>query len=142
MPVLNIRAILAGLLVDLVGSFAAWLVVLTTYASLLLSQGVSEAELETILSDPEKLGDIIMVLLFAGILFDGIAGYVTARMSPRVEYWNVLALVGLLCLMHFSVNQNENAELAYQTPALIGGIIAAFVGGGVAKRRSRRPPEG
>ncbi|MBK8971770.1 MAG: hypothetical protein IPM37_10520 [Hahellaceae bacterium] len=140
MPVLNIRAILAGLLVDLVGSFAAWLVVLTAYASMLLGQGVSEAELETILSDPSQLGDIILVLMCAGILFDGFAGYVTARMSPRVEYWNVLALVGLLCLMHFSANRGEGVELAYQTPALIGGIVAAFIGGGLAKRR-RRPLE-
>jgi hypothetical protein len=136
MPVLNLRAILAGLLVDIAGSFAAWLLVLTTYASMLLSRGVTEQELEATLRDPAQLGNVLFVLMLAGVFFDGLAGYITARMAPRVEYWNVLALVGLLGLMHLSVTGSAEKPVEYQSLALIAGIVAAFWGGRVAKNRS------
>ncbi len=139
MPLLNLRAILAGLLVDIAGSFAAWLLVLTTFASMLLSRGASEAELEATLRDPAQWGNILFVLIAVGVFFDGLAGYITARMAPRLEYWNVLALTGLLVLMHVSIAGNQEQPFEHRTLALVVGVVAAFAGGRLAKNRLGPP---
>lgn len=139
MPLLNIRAILAGLAVDLAGSFAAGLLIIMGYASLLAGRGLDAQQLETLLRDPGQMQGVLILLMVVGVFFDGLAGFITARMARTLEYWNALALAGLLLVLHLSLHaESAPATDAWRGWALVGGLAAVMVGAGWAKRQRLR----
>ncbi len=134
----NVRAVLTGLLVDLAGSFAAAVVIVTVYTSILQSQGMDMHELEKRLSDPASLHDLLLILVSVGVFFDGLAGYITARMAPGLEMWHVLALVVILTLIHLYFHEDSTVGEGYRQVAWLLGSAAALAGGYFSKSRKHQ----
>ena len=78
---------------------------------------------------------LLLVLVAVGVFFDGLAGYVTARMAKTLEYWHVLAMLGLLVVIQYGVSAESSFPYIIHVLSLAGGIVAAFYGAYLAKRK-------
>ncbi|WP_020407089.1 hypothetical protein [Hahella ganghwensis] len=123
---LNFRAIITGVVIDIVGSIAGGLLFMMVYTSILLSRGMAEADVKLLLANPAASIELIWLLLAVGIFFDGLAGYVTARMAGYLEYWHVLAMLGLLTIVQFAMGGGEVFPSWVQVTGFFGGATAAF----------------
>ena len=143
---LNYRAVLAGLAVNLLGSFIGSILVLNVYASRLVSSGMTTAEVEKAIMDalmnPNDHAGLFLALLATGAVFDALSGYVTARRAGYLELWHVLALVGLLAVMQVGAGVVGGGVTVWYWLALISTIAAAFWGGWRAKIRRLKMESG
>ncbi|RMF18581.1 MAG: hypothetical protein D6758_03835 [Gammaproteobacteria bacterium] len=136
---LNFRAIITGLIVNLLGSLAGAIVVVNFYASRLESAGMSPKDIEQAITEalmnPDAHSQLYLGLLAVGTFFDGLSGYVTARKAGFLEYWHVLAMVGLLVVMQLGAGMMAGGTTGWYCAALLLTIGGAFFGGWRAKMR-------
>ncbi|OZG75122.1 hypothetical protein BTA51_01665 [Hahella sp. CCB-MM4] len=123
---LNFRAIITGVVIDIVGSIAGGLIFMSIYPTMMLSRGMGQAEIKQILANPASSNELLWLLIAIGIFFDGLAGYVTARMAGYLEYWHVLAMIGLLTIVQFAMGGGEVFPAWVQFTGFLGGTTAAF----------------
>jgi hypothetical protein len=132
---LNFRAILAGVVIDLVGLIIASAVFVTIFVGSLTAKGASDDEIRALLANPADSASLMFILLMIGIFFDGVAGYVTARRAGYLEYWHVLAMLGLLIVIQLAMSGGPTLPVLVQAVSYIGGGAAAFFGAWLVKRK-------
>ncbi len=139
--VLNFRAVITGVVIDIVGSFAGSILVLLIYSSILAQQGMEQAAIEQVLTNPASSETLVWMLILVGIFFDGLAGHVTARIAGFLEYWHVLAMLGLMLIIQFALGGSSIFPAWVQVTGLFSGTIAAFLMAyRVKQARASNPP--
>jgi len=133
---LNFRAVLAGLVVDLVGVIIASAIFVTIFVSNMSAKGATDEEIRALLSNPFESSTLTFILLSIGVLFDGVAGYVTAHRAGYLEYWHVLAMLGLLIIIQVAMSSGGPSVpgMVYAV-SYIGGGAAAFYGAWLVKNK-------
>jgi len=133
---LNFRAVLAGVVVDLVGMIIASAIFVTVFVTSMSARGLSDEEITALLSNPAESTLLMGVLLLIGVVFDGVAGYVTALKAGYLEYWHVLAMLGLLVVIQLAMG-GSGPELPATIYAIsyLGGGAAAFYGAWLVKNK-------
>ncbi|MDG9668784.1 hypothetical protein ONV78_13660 [Hahella sp. CR1] len=143
---LNFRAVILGTVFDLGGSIIAIRLIAGFYLAMMHAGGASKEELEAFLGNPSDAFALMAILIGVGIAFDGLAGYLTARMAGFLEYWHVLAMWGLLTVMQFALSSGSGESDATLIPSYVfvvgyvGGLIAAFTGAYLFKESKRERP--
>ncbi len=137
---LNYRAVLTGLVVDLVGTVVATVIVVTVYVGALSAQGSSDEEIATMLANPADSPELTLILIAIGIFFDGLAGYITARKAGYLEYWHVLAMLGLLVVIQIAIGGGAVLPALVLALSFLGGCSAAFYGAYLVKKEKQRQP--
>ncbi|HYC45091.1 MAG TPA: hypothetical protein VED01_06350 [Burkholderiales bacterium] len=79
-------AVIAGLLVDLGGSFLAGIVLTVLYGATLLDGATDEAQIAAELSSIPADSWVSIIGMIVGCLFSILGGYVCARIARRSEY--------------------------------------------------------
>ena len=138
--VLNFRAIITGVVIDLVGSIAGGILVVVLYSAM-MTQGNDNADaVEKILKNPANSDTLIWMLILVGIFFDGLAGHITAKIAGFLEYWHVLAMLGLLLVVQYTLRGDSVFASWVQFVGLTGGTSAAFLMAYRVKRTRRIDP--
>ncbi|WP_158304919.1 hypothetical protein [Hahella chejuensis] len=114
--------------------------------AMLHAGGATKEDLEALIGNPSDAFGLMALLMGVGIAFDGLAGYLTARMAGYLEYWHVLAMWGLLTVMQFALSSGGGESDAVSIPSYVvivgyfGGLIAAFSGAYLFKKGKRGSP--
>ena len=136
---LNVRAVLVGSLVDIVGSFIVGGIV---FAVIGTASGATTAEqLNTVYDTSPGLQ---LVTLALGLAMTGVGAYVAARMTKGAERLHAFAVGVISTGIGFTVvfAAPETQPFWSQAASLILTIPAAFAGGEVRRvtvGRGRRP---
>jgi hypothetical protein len=139
MSELNVRAVLIGSLVDIVGSFFVGGIV---FAVIGMASGATTAEeLNTVYDTSVTLQLVTLVL---GLAMTGVGAYVAARMTKGTERLHAFAVGVISTAIGFTVvfAAPETQPFWSQAASLILTIPAAFAGGEVRRAtigRGRRP---
>ena len=131
---LNFRAVLTGVVINLVGLVIASAVFVTLFITTLTAKGATEDEIRTLLANPGDSFVLMLILLVIGIFFDGLAGYITARRAGYLEYWHVLAMLGLLIVIQLAMGGGPALPFLAHVISYLGGGAAAFYGAWLIKR--------
>ncbi|WLQ12585.1 hypothetical protein O5O45_22925 [Hahella aquimaris] len=143
---LNFRAVILGTVFDIGGSFIAFNIVSGFYLAMMHAGGASKEDLEALIGNPSDAFELMAILMGVGIAFDGLAGYLTAKMAGFLEYWHVLAMWGLLTVLQLALSSGVGEGDAVSLPSYVvvvgyvGGLIAAFTGAYLFKKSKRRSP--
>ncbi len=136
---LNVRAVVVGSLVDIVGSFIVGGVL---FAVLGTASGATSAEELTRTYDASLPFQVVTLLL--GLVMTGVGAYVAARMATRAERLHAFAVGVVSTATGFTIvfTAPDTQPFWSQAAALILTIPAAFVGGEVRRvtaGKGRRP---
>lgn len=127
-------AIVFGALIDIALSIALVLVLLIIYASSLAGDGLSETEIQVLLSDPLSSSFFAVILLVAGVFTDGLAGYLTAKFAGYLEYWHALFMIMTVMFLHAGMTSGSTIPIWYDLIAQGLGLVAALYGAGLYKK--------
>ena len=139
MTELNVRAVLIGSLVDIVGSFIAGGIF---FAALGVASGAASAEELNAAYDASVTLQLVTLVL--GLVMTGAGAYVAARMTKGAERLHAFAVGVISTAIGFTVvfAAPETQPFWSQAASLILTIPAAFAGGEVRRAttgRGRRP---
>lgn len=123
-PASALKAVLAGLAVDLGGSLAVGVVLGIVYAVVLARQGVEPDKLAAAMNNIPAGSWVSIVGTLGGGAFSILGGYTCARMSGRTDYKLAFILAGICVTI--------GLLLSYQSHSLIyNGLLAALTLGAV-----------
>lgn len=133
-----VKAVIFGVLVDLLGSTVATLALMLVYGVFLASSGADPQEIERTATQLDPLSGIGLVAGALGCVFSFLGGYVCARVAGRAELkWaGVVAAISLafgmvIGLQAYSLLMN----LLLAAPATAFVLIGGYAGA----RRNARP---
>jgi len=127
-------AVVFGALIDIAISIALGLVLLIIYASILAGNGLSEADIQMRLSDPLSSSFFAVLLIVAGVVTDGLAGYLTAKFAGYLEYWHALFMIMTVMFLHVGMSSGSTIPFWYNLISQGLGLVAALYGAGLYKR--------
>jgi MFS family permease len=124
---LSIKAVIIGLLVDIVGSFVAMFFISVIAGFIFTSKGLTQ---EQIVSELSQSSTFMNIMLFTGFLFTFIGGYVTALIAGREELRHafVMGLASFIFGVIFTLGQDDGWGMEiislFVIPfALLGGYL-------------------
>lgn len=133
-----VKAVIFGVLVDILGTTAASFIVMVVYGIFLASRGTDPQEIERVATQLDPLSGLGLFMSAVGCLFSFLGGYVCARVAGQAELkWAaVVAAISLafgviVGLQAYSLGMN----LLLAAPATAFVLIGGYVGA----RRNRRP---
>jgi hypothetical protein len=133
-----VKAVLFGVLVDILGSTAMSFVVMVVYGIFLASRGAGQEEIESAASQLDPLSGIGLFISALGCVFSFLGGYVCGRVAAQAEMkWAaVVAAISLafgviIGLQAYSLGMNLLLAAPATACVLLGGYVAA--------RRNKRP---
>ena len=133
-----VKAVLLGVLVDILGSTAMSFAVMVVYGIFLASRGAGQEEIESAASHLDPLSGIGLFISALGCVFSFLGGYVCGRVAGQAEMkWAaVVAAISfafglIIGLQAYSIGMNLLLTALATACVLLGGYVAA--------RRNRRP---
>lgn len=142
----GIKAVLAGLAVDIGGSILASVVLTMAYAMSLAGTGADETEIASSLAEIPADSWVYMVGIVAGCLFSALGGYVCARIARHSEYrlGAILATVSAASgLMMGSDAAGPMFNIALASAGFASTMAGAWLGvSRNARNRPRQPQPG
>lgn len=133
---INSKAVLLGILVDIVGTFTLGLLITMILLGIYYaSQGIPVDEMETFMKN-----DIpsLFITIAIGFYFTFLGGFVAGRVAKSDEVLNasIVGIVGVLFLLFF---WNES-PLGVNLIGLTFTIPVAMLGGKLSIKKSTQPP--
>ena len=133
-----VKAVIFGVLVDILGTTAMSFLVMVVYGVFLASRGADPQEIERAATQLDPLAGIGLFISALGCVFSFLGGYVCARVAGHAEMkWaGVVAAISLafgviIGLQAYSLAMN----LLLAAPATAFVLIGGYAGA----RRNRRP---
>lgn len=133
-----VKAVIFGVLVDILGTTAISFVVMVVYGIFLASRGAGQQDIEQAASQLDPLSGIGLFISALGCVFSFLGGYVCARVAGQAEMkWaTVVAAISLafgviVGLQAYSLAMN----LLLAAPATAFVLIGGYAGA----RRNQRP---
>ena len=106
-----VKAILIGLLVDIVGSFVLVFILGIIYSVMLASQGLTPEEIEYRLTNLDPYSLFSLVCMFFGGLMTVIAGYICAKIVNYSEYKFALILGFISAMVGYMAGESYYSTL-------------------------------
>lgn len=133
-----VKAVIFGVLVDILGTTAMSFLVMVVYGVFLASRGADPQEIERAATQLDPLAGIGLFISALGCVFSFLGGYVCARVAGHAEtkWAGVVAAISLafgviIGLQAYSLAMN----LLLAAPATAFVLIGGYAGA----RRNRRP---
>jgi peptidoglycan/LPS O-acetylase OafA/YrhL len=139
-----LRAILAGLLVDLGGSMLVGIALSLFYAASLASSGLSQAQVDEAMKNVAPTSGVAIVGIVLGALCSVAGGYVCARIARRDEYRTGGIMAALSAFFSLLMGGDGTpGDLAFLlTLCTIACVLLGVKYGREANRRQAAPREG
>ena len=129
------KAIVYGVLVDIVGSIVAGLVLATVYAFILAGSGMPQEELLRAISEPAPLSWFSIVGFVVGCAASFLGGYVCARVAGAHEMRAVSVVAAISGVASLVMGSGAYAFEWIAVLALVG-MGAVFAGGWTGMQRN------
>lgn len=106
-----VKAIIIGLLVDIIGSFVLVFILGIIYSVVLASQGLAPEEIEHRLTNLDPYSTFSLICMFFGGLMTVIAGYLCARIVNYSEYKFAVILGFISAMIGFMAGESYYSTL-------------------------------
>jgi hypothetical protein len=106
-----VKAIIIGLLVDIVGSFVLVFILGIVYSVMLASQGLTPEEIEYRLTNLDPYSTFSLICMFFGGLMTVIAGYICAKVVNYSEYKFALILGFISAMVGYMAGESYYSTL-------------------------------
>jgi hypothetical protein len=133
-----VKAVIFGVVVDILGTTAASFIVMVVYGIFLASRGTDPQEIERVATQLDPLSGLGLFMSALGCMFSFLGGYVCARVAGHAELkWAavvaaITAAFGIIIgLQAYSLGMNLLLAVPAAASVLVGGYAGA--------RRNTRP---
>lgn len=133
-----VKAVIFGVLVDILGTTAMSFVVMVVYGIFLASRGAGQQEIEQAASQLDPLSGMGLFISALGCVFSFLGGYVCARVAGQAEMkW--AAVVAAISLAFGVIVGLQAYSLAMNLLLAAPATAFVLIGGYAGARRNRRP---
>ena len=136
-----VKAIIIGLLVDIIGSTVLVIILGIVYSMVLASQGLTPEEIEYRLTNLDPYSAFSIICMFFGGLMTVIAGYLCARIVNYSEYTYAFILGFISAMIGFTAGESYYSTLDNLFLVLLTLGCALFGAWLYVKNKTDKPNE-
>lgn len=131
-----VKAVAAGVAIDIVGSLVMTVLVSAIGSFILLSRGHTQASLLEYMQQLGPFSAFNLIIILLGIVMSGVGGYVCASMANRHNYRPVLIMAILSGMIGFLLNliQGMFQEMGLTLALMLLSFVSVLAGGWLHQR--------
>jgi MFS family permease len=133
-----LRAILAGVSIDICGTTLLGLVIRTIYAAIVSTPEMTQAQIDEAVRSIPNQSPLMVLGNLLGSLISVAAGYVCARIARRDEYGTGALMAGLTTLVSLMLGGIGDGPVDLELLFILCGIACAMLGVMYGAQQNRR----
>jgi putative Mn2+ efflux pump MntP len=123
-----LKAVLVGVSVDIGGTIVGGLMLGVVYSVVLAMQGVSEAQMEAMFTEPDPFSLFSMLSTALGLSMSALGGYFCAR-TANVNSYTALGIMSAISVTAGTLMGADSYEWTTLLLLNLLGLVCIFVGG-------------